>query len=111
MTEKTVSGLSAIDPSVMDAFVKSNQVAMKSFERLSQYFFDSMRRNFETAIEMNKRLSAVKSLPELAALQTKLTQEFFDHVTESNKTVTELSTNMVHDVATRSHKNGGARAA
>ncbi len=107
MTEQVTSKTSAIDPSMIDAFMKTSQTAMKGFERLSQYFFESTQRNFQYAIDTNKRLSGVKSLNELADLQTKLSQEFFDYISESNKAGAELTTSIRHDVAVSAPASGG----
>jgi len=102
MTEKSRSEFAAFDPAVLEAFVQTNQTAMKGFEQLSRYFFETASRNFNTAVETSKRLARVKSLPELAELQSTLSQEFFDAVTERNKTASDLGSKImqaavVHD--------------
>jgi phasin family protein len=97
MTEKPIPSLTALDPAVIDAFVATNRTAMKGFERLSQYFFESMQQNFDTAVETNKRLAGVKSITELTALQAKLTQEFFDTITERNQAAVELGASIMQD--------------
>jgi len=101
MTEKTFSGLAAFDPSVIEAFVQTNRTTMEGFQRLSQFFFESARQNFDTAIDTSKRLAAVRTLPELAELQAKLSQEFFETVISRNKVAADLGTTIMRDSTTQ----------
>ncbi len=101
MNDKTFAAFGALDPAVLESFVQSNRTAMKGFERLSQYFFETARQNFDTAVETSKRIASVKTLPELAELQGKLSQEFFETVTQRNKTATEMGATMMRDATTQ----------
>jgi len=98
MTEKHSSGLAAFDPAVIEAFVVANHTAMKGFEKLSKYFFETARQNFDTAVETSRRLASVKSLAELSELQTKLSQEFFNTVSDRNKVAADLGATFMNDV-------------
>jgi phasin family protein len=115
MTEKSITTFPAFDPATLEAFVQTNRTAMKGFEQLSRYFFETASKNFNTAVETSKRLSSVKSLPELAELQSKLSQEFFDTVTERNKTASDLGARMMQDAGVQATMpmpaNGGNQPA
>ena len=112
MAEKTIPQLGAFDPTIIEAFVQTNLVAMKGYERLSQYFFESAQKNFELAIETNKRLCGVRTLTELADLQGKLSQEFFETVAERNKTAADMGAVMLRDTTAQVQvpANGGLGA-
>jgi phasin family protein len=115
MTDQPTAALGAFNATILDAIVKNNLAAVKGFEQMSQYFFESTRKNFDLAIETNKRLASVTSLSELVDLQTKLSQEFFETVSERGKSASEMGATIVRDTAAQSGvpgaNNGGIRRA
>ncbi len=112
MAEETIPNLAASDSTLIEACVQTNLAAMQGYERLSQYFFESVRKNFELAIETNKRLSGVRTLAELADLQGKLSQEFLDTVSQRSKAASDLGTTIVRDATSpvEAHANGSLAA-
>jgi len=110
MSEKYSSEFSAFDPATLEAFVQTNRTAMKGFEQLNRYFFETASKNFNTAIETSKRLSRVKTLPELAELQSSLSQEFFDTVTERNKAASELGSRIMQETGAHGNQPAAVRS-
>ena len=102
MTEQPTAALGAFNATILDAFVKNNLAAVKGFEQLSNYFLESTRKNFDLAIETNKRLAGVTTLSELADLQAKLSQEFIETVSERSKSASEMGATLLRDTTAQS---------
>ena len=99
MIDSTVQGLPAFQASAIEAVGKFNMAAVKGFEQLGSFYFDSARQAFETAIESNKRIAGVKTFAELTELQANLTKEFVENLTKYNKSAAALGATVAHDVA------------
>jgi phasin family protein len=97
MTESLLN-YTAVNPAVVDAFVRANRVFTRGCEQLTKHYIETARQTFEEGVQAQRRVAGATNFSDLASLQGQVAQDVWQQTWTRSRELADLSTAIARDV-------------